>query len=64
MAASGMTEITRWVRFEHQGQAGFGRLDGEGVAVHTGDLFDAPIVPDSFRCRPMGWYTSTGLPGT
>jgi len=37
-----MTEITRWVRFEHQGQAGFGRLDGEGVAVHTGDLFDAP----------------------
>jgi 2-keto-4-pentenoate hydratase/2-oxohepta-3-ene-1,7-dioic acid hydratase in catechol pathway len=31
--------ITRWVRFEHQGQAGFGTLAGDSVAVHAGDLF-------------------------
>ena len=34
-----MATITRWVRFEHQGQAGFGTLDGAAVAVHEGDMF-------------------------
>lgn len=32
----------RWVRFEHSGREGFGRLDGEQVEVHRGSLFDGP----------------------
>jgi 2-keto-4-pentenoate hydratase/2-oxohepta-3-ene-1,7-dioic acid hydratase in catechol pathway len=34
-----MAAITRWVRFEHQGQAAFGTLDGTTVAAHEGDMF-------------------------
>jgi 2-keto-4-pentenoate hydratase/2-oxohepta-3-ene-1,7-dioic acid hydratase in catechol pathway len=34
-----MTTTIRWVRFEHQGRAGFGILEGDTVAVHEGDLF-------------------------
>ena len=34
-----MSRITRWIRFEHLGQAGFGTLDDKGVAVHDGDMF-------------------------
>jgi 2-keto-4-pentenoate hydratase/2-oxohepta-3-ene-1,7-dioic acid hydratase in catechol pathway len=36
-----MAAITRWVRFEHLGQAGFGTLDGTAVSVHEGDMFGA-----------------------
>jgi 2-keto-4-pentenoate hydratase/2-oxohepta-3-ene-1,7-dioic acid hydratase in catechol pathway len=32
-----MNTIKRWVRFEHAGQAGFGTLEGEAVAVHEGE---------------------------
>jgi 2-keto-4-pentenoate hydratase/2-oxohepta-3-ene-1,7-dioic acid hydratase in catechol pathway len=31
-----------WVRFDRAGRQGFGRLDGAHIAVHRGDLFDAP----------------------
>lgn len=34
-----MSTITRWIRFEHLGQAGFGTLEGAAVAVHEGDMF-------------------------
>lgn len=34
--------MTKWVRFRHQGTIGFGSLDSGRIAVHTGDLFDAP----------------------
>ncbi len=38
--------MSRWLRFTHDGEEGFGRLDdGEGaerVVVHEGDMFDAP----------------------
>lgn len=34
--------MTKWVRFRHQATIGFGSLDGDRIAVHTGDLFDAP----------------------
>lgn len=34
-----MSTLTRWIRFEHLGQAGFGTLGDEGVAVHDGDMF-------------------------
>ena len=34
--------MARWIGYRHDGRAGFGRLDGEQVTVHEGDLFDAP----------------------
>ncbi len=34
--------MTRWVRFAHGGRAAFGAVDGDAVALHEGDLFDAP----------------------
>ena len=33
--------MAQWIRFEHQGKAGFGTLQGETIDVHTGDLFSA-----------------------
>jgi 2-keto-4-pentenoate hydratase/2-oxohepta-3-ene-1,7-dioic acid hydratase in catechol pathway len=37
-----MTTTTAWVRFDHAGRQGFGCLESERIAVHRGDLFDAP----------------------
>ncbi|WP_407180994.1 fumarylacetoacetate hydrolase family protein [Bradyrhizobium sp. STM 3562] len=34
-----MAEITRWVRFRHQAETGFGQLTSSGISVHTGDMF-------------------------
>lgn len=34
--------MARWLRYTHDGRGGFGRLDGEEIAVHTGDLFADP----------------------
>ena len=34
--------MTQWVRFELKGQIGFGTLEGETVAVHSGDMFSNP----------------------
>lgn len=31
-----------WVRFESGGREGFGRLDGDRILVHEGNLFEAP----------------------
>ncbi len=32
-----------WLRFEHEGRIGFGKLDEEGIVrEHTGDMFDRP----------------------
>jgi 2-keto-4-pentenoate hydratase/2-oxohepta-3-ene-1,7-dioic acid hydratase in catechol pathway len=31
-----------WMRFSRDGRSGFGRLDGDHIVVHDGDLFDAP----------------------
>ena len=31
-----------WVRFEHAGREGIGRLEDDRIHVHHGDLFDAP----------------------
>src|ERR1043166_2977746 len=31
--------MTRWIRFEKGGKAGFGTLEGDTIAVHEGDLF-------------------------
>ena len=34
--------MTEWVRFEINGQAGFGMVSGDTIAVHDGDLFEGP----------------------
>ena len=31
--------MTRWIRFEHEGRAQFGTLEGETIRVHEGDMF-------------------------
>lgn len=31
--------MAQWVRFEKDGQTGFGTLDGDAIAVHDGDMF-------------------------
>jgi 2-keto-4-pentenoate hydratase/2-oxohepta-3-ene-1,7-dioic acid hydratase in catechol pathway len=31
--------MAHWIRFEHQGRAGFGVLEGESIKVHSGDMF-------------------------
>ena len=32
--------MAHWVRFEHSGVAGFGTLEGDSIAVYTGNMFD------------------------
>ena len=31
-----------WIRFEHDGETGFGTLEGPAIVVHAGDMFTAP----------------------
>jgi ketopantoate reductase/2-keto-4-pentenoate hydratase/2-oxohepta-3-ene-1,7-dioic acid hydratase in catechol pathway len=31
--------MTKWIRFESQGKTGFGTLEGDSIAVHSGDMF-------------------------
>ena len=35
-------DMQQWVRFEHQGQAQLGLLQGEQILVHHGDLYNGP----------------------
>jgi 2-keto-4-pentenoate hydratase/2-oxohepta-3-ene-1,7-dioic acid hydratase in catechol pathway len=37
-----MSSSSAWVRFDLAGREGFGRLDGDRIRVHDGDLFAAP----------------------
>lgn len=34
--------MAHWIRFERDGAIGFGTLEGDAIAVHTGDMFDRP----------------------
>jgi 2-keto-4-pentenoate hydratase/2-oxohepta-3-ene-1,7-dioic acid hydratase in catechol pathway len=34
-----MAEVTRWVRFCHKAEIGFGQLTSSGISVHAGDMF-------------------------
>lgn len=34
--------MTQWIRFENAGRVAFGRLEGERIAVHSGDMFASP----------------------
>ncbi len=36
--------MDKWLRFEHAGQAGFGKLLGDTITVYQGDLFNHPTV--------------------
>lgn len=31
--------MAHWIRFEHQGQAGFGVVENDSIRVHAGDMF-------------------------
>ncbi len=37
-----MTTARAWVRYDLNGLEGFGRLDGDRILVHRGDMFDGP----------------------
>jgi 2-keto-4-pentenoate hydratase/2-oxohepta-3-ene-1,7-dioic acid hydratase in catechol pathway len=32
--------MTQWIRYEHDGATGFGKLDGESIAVHEGNMLN------------------------
>lgn len=36
--------MAHWLRYRHDGRHGFGRLDGDTIAVFEGDLFDEPVA--------------------
>ncbi len=36
--------MTKWLRYEFQGRSGFGTVENGTVAVHDGDMFDAPAA--------------------
>src|ERR1700694_3689399 len=38
-AFTGRSQMAKWIRFEQGGKTGFGTLEGDIIAVHTGDLF-------------------------
>lgn len=33
--------MAHWLRFEHQGQAGFGTVENDSIRIHSGDMFGA-----------------------
>ena len=36
--------MTHWIRFEHAGATRFGTIEDDRIAVHEGDMFDAPTA--------------------
>lgn len=34
--------MDKWLRFEHAGKTGFGKLQGDSIAVYEGEMFDNP----------------------
>ena len=38
--------MTRWIRFEHRGDVGFGALEGNVISRFEGELFDSPRRTD------------------
>jgi 2-dehydropantoate 2-reductase len=35
----GRSQMAKWIRFEQGGKTGFGTLEGDSIAVHSGDMF-------------------------
>lgn len=40
--------MAQWLRFQHQKKTGFGQVQGEQVAVYSGDLFNNPQATGEF----------------
>ena len=40
--------MAQWLRYTHQGNVGFGQLQGDQIAVHAGDLFANPKATGQF----------------
>jgi 2-keto-4-pentenoate hydratase/2-oxohepta-3-ene-1,7-dioic acid hydratase in catechol pathway len=38
-----MPTTSAWVRYDLAGREGFGRLEGDRIHIHEGDLFDSPV---------------------
>ena len=36
--------MPRWLRFDHEGEVGFGTLEDDMITVHDGDMIDAPVA--------------------
>ena len=36
--------MTQWLRFQHQGKSGLGQVQGDEIAVYSGDLFKHPTA--------------------
>ena len=36
--------MTHWIRFEHAGATGFGTIENDRIAVHDGNMFEAPTA--------------------
>jgi hypothetical protein len=34
--------MAQWLRFQHQGKSGLGQVQGDQIAVYSGDLFNNP----------------------
>jgi len=34
--------MAQWLRFQHQGKSGLGQVQGDQIAVYSGDLFNDP----------------------
>lgn len=50
--------MAHWVRFDHNGEASFGTLDGETIAVCEGDLFaDATATGDTVALADVALLT-------
>ncbi len=39
-------QVTRWIRYLHDGTTGFGTLDDSSIRVHTGSMFESPRPTD------------------
>jgi 2-dehydropantoate 2-reductase len=39
LAAGGKSQMAKWIRFEQDGNTRFGTLEGNVIAVHSGDMF-------------------------
>ena len=42
--------MAKWIRFEQGGKTGFGTLEGDAIAVHSGDMF-AGAKPSGERLK-------------
>ncbi len=36
--------MARWIRFQHAGRVGFGKLEDTAILVHEGDMFANPAA--------------------